>query len=281
MSDKTEIDGIIAGLKDNDTELQISLEEKRARRTKVESDIETLTQSLEKERGTLSSLSSEVQDKRTELKSLQKNIDLFPQEITGYVEQGGKNIKLYIALGIIPMLLLAGITYATFHGAVELSTVYERVDEPDLRTMFFTRLPFTIVVGIVVWACYNFSRVFISEIIRVNQQRLNLTKLSIVAKDVSDASTEGLGFDESEEYELRTYLKMQMLKQYLKPYFGSDYSYDINPSLFSLFKEKSIKLGVPFLRRKKKLEVEVSADADGDVSVNVDIPNAEEATATQ
>ena len=99
------------------------------------------------------------------------------------------------------------------------------------------RLPFVAISIFVVHACYKIAKVFIAEIMKINQQRLNLSKVSIVAKDVSDSSTTGLEFEDDEIYELRTKLKMDMLASHLKGYVGDDYKYDLDVTLVQKFEK--------------------------------------------
>ena len=70
-----------------------------------------------------------------------------------------------------------------------------------------------------------------------HQQRLNLSMVSIVAKDVTDTSARGLDFTDQEIYELETKLKMGLLKSHLKGYVHDDYQYDIDIGLWDRFKK--------------------------------------------
>lgn len=78
---------------------------------------------------------------------------------------------------------------------------------------------------------------FILEVIRINNRRLDLTKVSIVAKDVSDTASRDLNFGDSERYDLNTKLKMELLKSHLKGYVADDYEHDIDISLWDRFKK--------------------------------------------
>lgn len=60
------------------------------------------------------------------------------------------------------------------------------------------------------------------EIIEINRQRLNLTKIGIIAKDISNAAEVGLDLNEVERYGLRVRLKMELLKDHLKGYISSN-----------------------------------------------------------
>jgi len=82
-----------------------------------------------------------------------------------------------------------------------------------------------IATGLII-ASYKLARVFIAEIMRINEQRLNLSKISIIATDASNTSQGGLSnLSDRELYELRTDLKMQLLRAHLKEYLSSDFRY--------------------------------------------------------
>lgn len=104
-------------------------------------------------------------------------------------------------------------------------------------TMVVSRAPFAIISIFIIHACYKIIRMFILEVIRINNRRLDLTKVSIVAKDVSDTASRDLNFGDSERYDLNTKLKMELLKSHLKGYVADDYEHDIDISLWDRFKK--------------------------------------------
>ena len=65
-------------------------------------------------------------------------------------------------------------------------------------------------------------RAFFNELIKINRQRLNLTKISIIAKDVSASAEQGLDLTSEQIYRLRTESKMSLLREHLKEYISSD-----------------------------------------------------------
>ena len=87
-------------------------------------------------------------------------------------------------------------------------------------------MPYVIIATGIITASYKLARVFVAEIMRINQQRLNLSKISIIATDASNTSQGGLSdLSDRELYELRTDLKMQLLRDHLKEYLSSDFRY--------------------------------------------------------
>jgi len=96
----------------------------------------------------------------------------------------------------------------------------------DVWEIFLTRLPFAAVSiflievsFFVIWSIYK-------RIINIHQQRLSLSKLSIIARDISDYASDGLGrISDENKYQLRTALKMELLKRHLTHEIGADYKH--------------------------------------------------------
>lgn len=109
--------------------------------------------------------------------------------------------------------------------ASELSHLTNLPQGVSIWEVLIARFPYVLVCGALLASSYKLARVFIAEIIRINQQRLNLTKISIIAKDVSGASEDGLSLDDAARYEHRTHLKMNLLREHLKGYLAEDYQY--------------------------------------------------------
>src|SRR5690606_37566387 len=125
------------------------------------------------------SLNSQISSSQASLKKLRSDINMFPSEFQGFVTQGGRNIRWYSGLALIPMTLLIGYTFVLYSGAIDLTTIYQRQEGLDLWSTFLSRLPFVTISLFIIHACYAISKVFIRELIRINQQRLNLSKISI------------------------------------------------------------------------------------------------------
>jgi hypothetical protein len=209
-----------------------------------ESDIltrlEHLEDAVDKKKKETQSLNTELVDNESKLKKLQDDVNMFPSEISGFVQQGGKNIFRYTFLAAIPILILAFVTYRLFSNAVDLTQVYKHEKDLDIWAIFLTRIPYVLVSMMIIHACYKIAKVFIAEIMRINQQRLNLSKMSIIAKDVSDASFDSAEHEVGAKYALRTKLKMTLLKEHLKGYLPADYEYEDNEtsSIFLKFLKK-------------------------------------------
>ncbi len=166
-----------------------------------------------------------------ELKGLKSDINLFPTEISAFVSQGASNISRYMLLAFLPIVVLFYVTWYVFDSAAGFASAYSSYGASEMVAVLLSRMPFMVVSLGIISASYKIASLFISEIIKINNQRLALSKISIIAKDVSEASERGICLDERELYELRTKLKMDLLKSHLKGYVDDAYTYPVDPKL--------------------------------------------------
>ena len=119
------------------------------------------------------------------------------------------------------MVVLMGLL---IFNAANLTTVIDENNNARIFSILATRLPYVIIATAIIGAAYKLAALFVSEIMRINQQRLNLSKVSIIATDISDASAEGLTeLSEEDLWQLKTRLKMDMLRDHLKDYLSKDF----------------------------------------------------------
>lgn len=226
-------------------EVEKTLIAKRSEESDLVSRVEKIEDGIDQKKKDTQALNTEITERKRELKELKDDVNLFPTEISGYVKQGSKNIRHYSLLAFVPMVVLVLFVGVLFSNAVNLSTIYQRLEGMDLWTMFFSRMPFAVIAIFIIHACYKIAKMFILEVVRISNRRLDLTKVSIVAKDVSDTSARDLDFTDDEIYELNTKLKMEMLKSHLKGYVADDYEHDIDISLWDRFKRALAKKQPP------------------------------------
>ena len=168
-------------------------------------------------------LQSEIAASEADLKELKTNIHLFPSEIVSFVNQGSQNIKDYTSFAALPVAIIVIIFVLLIGGAADLSIIVSENPKIDIQTLLLSRIPYVAIATAIIYACYEIAKVFISEMIKINRQRLNLTKISIIAKDISSAAEKGLNnLDDEQLYKLRTEQKMALLREHLTDYLGKD-----------------------------------------------------------
>ncbi|MFW3399574.1 hypothetical protein [Aliarcobacter butzleri] len=207
--------------------------------TNLENNIKQLEKSS-------SSLNIQISTQKDELQKLTENTNLFATELSEYITQGNRDIKLYTLLSIIPWILISIVTGIIFYGSSELTTIYSLItdgvkDKIDINTVFWSRMPFVIIVVSILFVCYEISKMFIKNIIHIQKQKRIFMKIGILAKDVADQSILGLDLTENEKFGLRTKLKMDLLKSHLSNDIGENYDYKINTSIWDYWKDYQLK----------------------------------------
>ncbi|MEX1198896.1 MAG: hypothetical protein WEB57_13690 [Pseudohongiellaceae bacterium] len=232
--DKSQVEDELESVQEELAETERSVGSKKQELSEYSARIESAASSIEQKSEERKQLSSEITKAKAELRELKENINLFPTEISGFVSQGASSIKRYSFFAAIPIIVIGLVTIDLFLRASELSHLTNLPQGISIWEVLVARFPYVLVCGALLASSYKLARVFIAEIIRINQQRLNLTKISIIAKDISDASEDGLSLDDAARYEHRTHLKMNLLREHLKGYLAEDYQYskkDLSPQV--------------------------------------------------
>ena len=267
---KSEIDGAIEALEAKEEELsniesevqeaEAALESARAelaterqrladlstQNSTLSSQLETLTDQIEDRKAELGTLTTSREDLKLEteransdLRKLKENINLFPSEIAGFVTQAGKDIRTYIIFSAGLVGIISALFIWVLAGAFDLAEFVKSHPTVDVWPLLLAKLPLAIVVSAIVTACYKICRVFIGEMLRINRQKLSLTQVSIIAKDVSQSAEAGLDFSDSEIYGLRLRAKMAMLGDHIKTFVPSDPSRLFPENVFEALKGES------------------------------------------
>ena len=110
-------------------------------------------------------------------------------EISGFVSQAAQNTKSYWRLASVPILIMVVLMGLLIFNAANLTTVIDENNNARIFSILATRLPYV-----------------------------------IIATDISDASAEGLTeLSEEDLWQLKTRLKMDMLRDHLKDYLSKDF----------------------------------------------------------
>jgi hypothetical protein len=205
----------VAEKESQDAELQAKVD-------RSDAQLESLNQQVSERRAELETVTQgregtkrEIVAAKEELKKLNENINLFPSEISGFVNQAGRDIRTYMIFFAVLLCVIVGMFIWVLTRAFDLSEFVKENPTVNVWPLLMAKLPLAIAVSAIVAACYKISRVFVEEVLKINRQKLSLTQISIIAKDVSQSSESGLGLSEVQIYGLRLRAKMAMLSDHL------------------------------------------------------------------
>ncbi|AUJ64534.1 hypothetical protein B9057_09545 [Aestuarium zhoushanense] len=235
---KTELESGVKSRQERIEQLNREIGQSKAELAKISSDIEasknnfserqddlaSIKTAISGDRKIQASLLKEIKDAQKELNELKEELRIFPSEISGFVREGNRNIFWYVILSIPFVIILSIILRSLFSSAIDLTQLWKSEDV-DVWVIFLTRLPFVIVAITLIEACgYIIGRLFF-EIVRINRQRLEFSKLSIIAKDVTTAAASKSEIDDTAQFEAETELRMNLLREHMKSYNEGDFSY--------------------------------------------------------
>ena len=206
-----------------------SLENIKTDLTKKEQELKN---NIQERDATLTTINTNISAKREELKELESDTSLIAYDVRGYIETANNHLWWYLGLSIIPWFLIVFMSYTIVCGGIDLITVLKVEQDAQLWTIFWSRIPFVFAVGTVIFVAYEVSNIFIRKIMEINQQKLDFQKLGILAKDVSESASQGLDLNDEQKFELRTKLKMDMLKSHLSKDLGENFEIDIKPNIW-------------------------------------------------
>lgn len=182
-------------------------------------------------------IARKTKEAEEKLKELTSNVNLFSEEFASFSNHGAKQANIFIGLSLIPLAIIVLLSYQLLSGAVDLSIKYSQDPNIDLLTIFVTRIPYILVCGSILTVCYSLTKFLFNRISYIYAEKLDFSKISIIAKDVATASSNNTALPDEHLYESRTYLKIEMLKSYLSGNIGQ-FSYTQRP-LAKLIEEDS------------------------------------------
>lgn len=199
---------------------------------------QTLSDSIEQKKFLITDLNSKIVKIEQELREKDERKSLLAYDVEGFVKNAKSNINVYIGLSAAPWILICVVTYFLFKNTEVLAAIYQlKKEDVDLATIFWSRLPFAMIVSSILFVSYEISISFAKKIIDLHQRILDLQKIGIIARDVSEASLTNLNeFTDEEKYELRAKLKMDLLRSHLAKDFSTKEPFKVsNPHTWIKF----------------------------------------------
>lgn len=189
--------------------------------TTTEATVRSIEGEVSKGKEQLRNLAISTSEAERKLRELTGNVNLFSEEFSSFSNHGAKQATMFIYLSIVPLVIIAILTAQLLFGAVDLSVKYVKHPDLDLMTVFVTRLPYLTVCGSILGVCYSVVHFLFNRISQIYAERLDFSKIGILAKDVASAASNGLELTDEQRYEARTFLKIEMLKSYLSGNIGA------------------------------------------------------------
>lgn len=128
-----------------------------------------------------------VNDLEGKRKNLEKKVNLFPDTLDGFIQRANKTKITYGILAIIPLIIFALLLNLSWETLKNFTTTISLNSFESAWIVLIQRIPFTLLVITLASMCIAFLYKMVRHLTEVQQQELNLAKISMLAKDVADS----------------------------------------------------------------------------------------------
>lgn len=142
---------------------------------------------IEKRNDQLKTLSTSIQHRKDKLSSLNKDINKYTDTLDGYRDESLKAKRSYFLLTAISLFLIGTCVYVLIEQALNFASK----DFHDLNqalSYLIAKAPITAAIVTVTALLYNFTKYCIDIVKNVSDQSLELTKFSVIAKNIVDGT---------------------------------------------------------------------------------------------
>jgi len=148
------------------------------------------------------------------LSALINDKNLISDEFRDYVTEGKNQSRAYLLLMILPCITIAVCAGFLIDGASDIMHgKYETKN--DVAAALLLRIPIAAAVGAAIYFSASIAAAFLKRIFSIEEERLTLAKLLVIAKDTVFSTAENLGSSIEQKLYLRTKLKIELLKAHL------------------------------------------------------------------
>jgi hypothetical protein len=216
----------------------------------IQSEYSRLSSDISLKENEKVNLSNEVFTLQTDLRGLKKTFASYSNEYASFNKQSNWYIAFYTFVLLIPTCILGFVFYKLFEGSIDLTTIYKKEQHLDVGTIFITRIPFVFISGILIQGSYLIFKLIALKIMDIQSEKLALTKISILAQDIVNLSSEDLKLTDEQISDTNIYLRMEMIKAHLKDTIGKDFEYKVrDSSMFDKLKTNIDSILQPFQRK--------------------------------
>jgi len=163
-----------------------------------------------------------IQENKAELDSILQDKSIFMEEFRDYVRQGRNSNAVYLTAAGAFFVLAAGCVIYLLSKASGLVSDYEILSSVSAFDLLLSRAPFALAVAAVVGVLLATVNKLIGRVFEIHQERLLLSKISILAKEAVSSAAIGLDLRQDEIFDKKTQLKGQLLKELLVGTFDRD-----------------------------------------------------------
>lgn len=207
-----------AALKD----LGETLAKKTVELENVEDKTHDLTKKIDERESEYALKTQQVTKLTDDLKKLNSDISLFADDMTGFTKQGDKQIRNYMYILGAVLIIAAALVFVSIHSAYQVFDTFVAKPEIGVINLIGIKVFLLVLMYYAGKFLYQFSKPFVLSILSINQRKLSLSQITILAREFSDSATAGSELDETDRLNVRLQMRLVLIKEYLSGAFDKN-----------------------------------------------------------
>ena len=215
----TEVQGLELTIKNNKSELEKhedTIRKSKEKTQELDDKKENLADSISQLDNQRSTLNTNIANADAKLKKLSNDINMYSENISDYNKEIRRQALIYSVFVMISLVALGMIAYELVLKINDLIEYYVGMNTitqgktPALEFLYL-RAPMAVVVSCFIYLFSNIITKLVQKIINMNDTKRELIAASIIAREASESSSEGLELTQREIYDLKESLKLEFL----------------------------------------------------------------------
>lgn len=192
--EKTSLEEVLTILQDDQVQQQAKLSES-VLMTKAETEqLEKIKRETNDKQALQASLDRSIADKHVKLEELNRDVSLFAVDLKGYGDQGSKQARLYAFFLFLYLSLGLALTSLAFDQVNEIwKTIVADPTKVSWGLIAITRFSVFVIYSAAVGALSTLAFSSIKRIMQIHDRSLRLSEISIIARDITEASLTDTG----------------------------------------------------------------------------------------
>lgn len=242
------------------TNLDLAIKSANESRDKIEVGVKDLQSRSQDLTNVINEKTEEVKIKSQQtaqlndkLQQLQNDVSLFADDAAGFAKQAQSQNTRYLWLLAGVIVFSFALAAVSVFSTIQVFEAFKTNPQLGVWNLIGIKAFLLVFMGFAFTFAYKVSRILLDEVISNNRKKLEISKVSILAKDISDSASYGLDLSIQEKLQLKMKIRMPFMRDVLSgEYDGSKKSSLTSDDVDTSKLERFVKPVLPALNAKSE-----------------------------
>lgn len=176
---------------------------------------QSLKNTLDERSAEISLKSQQVAQLNDQLQQLQNDVSLFADDAAGFARQAESQNKKYLILLVVCLVIGAVLAIVSIISTKAIFDAYVGTPTLGVWSLIAIKTFLFVLMGFAYTYLYKFGKPLVDEMIANNRKKLEISKVSILARDTSDSAAYGTDVTPKEKLQLKMATRMTFMREVL------------------------------------------------------------------